>query len=51
MHYLSVVLAPRFLVVLLAVLFLLLLMVALFLVQAHLGGTPALVQSTEAILQ
>lgn len=49
MYYLSGALNPRFLAVLLAVLFLLL--AVLFLAHAHLGGVPALVQSTEAILQ
>jgi hypothetical protein len=49
MYHLSVTLNPRLLAVLLAIL--LLLLTVLFLVHAHLGGMPALVQSTEAILQ
>ena len=50
MHYLPGALAPRFLVVLLVVLLVLLLLVAFSLVHAHPGGLPALVQSTESIL-
>lgn len=50
MHYLSSALAPRYLVVLLAVLLVLLLLTVLFLVNAHVGGMPSLVQSTESIL-
>jgi hypothetical protein len=50
MHYLSGALTPRFPVVLLAVLLVLLLLTALLLVHAHLGGMPALAQSTEGIL-
>jgi hypothetical protein len=48
MNYLSGALAPRYLVVLLAIL--LVLLTVLLLAHAHLGGIPALVQSTEGIL-
>ncbi len=50
MHYLSIALAPRFLVVLLAVLLVLVLLSVLFLAHFHLGGMPGFVQSTEGIL-
>jgi hypothetical protein len=48
MYQLSGALAPRFFAVILALL--LLLLIVLLLVHAHLGGMPALVQSTESIL-
>lgn len=49
MNYLSGALTPRLLVVLVALL--LLLLTVLVLVHAHTGAAPALVQSTEAILE
>jgi hypothetical protein len=48
MYHLSVALAPRFLIIFLA--FLLVLFIVFLLVHSHLGGMPALVQSTESIL-